>query len=404
MAKKEINRREFITECGLKLAGASLLVNQSGAKPAFGKEKKPKPEKKKEPNMEYRTLGKTGLKVSAVSFGVEHLKEPAVLFKALDLGINYFDTAHIYEGGNSERMLGRVSKEYGREKVFIATKILPFISSQNPSERFRLFERKTLTAIMEESLKRLRTDYVDVFFAHRVADKGCLLNEDLLAFLEKLKKEGKARFVGVSLHDPKCYVDAMNQTSKVSIYDVILTWLNFTSEPEHIDILKKIRKTNVGLIAMKTQAGGYEVAPNSPLSPMQAALKWVLEKDFVDCAIPGMRNLEQLEQNVNVVGKKTGWSDRKTLHAYHNSIKYQYCLMCGKCSSTCSNTINITTINRALMYCEGYRDFELGRQTYLELSTRENGLSCISCSFPTCQCVNSIKIAERMKLAHSLFA
>jgi len=93
------------------------------------------------------------------------------------------------------------------------------------------------------------------------------------------------------------------------------------------------------------------------------------------------------------VGKKMGWSDRKTLHAYHNSIKYQYCIMCGKCSSTCSTNINITTINRALMYCEGYRDFELGRQTYLELSTRENGLSCMSCSSPTCQCVNNIKIA-----------
>jgi predicted aldo/keto reductase-like oxidoreductase len=160
----------------------------------------------------------------------------------------------------------------------------------------------------------------------------------------------------------------------------------------------------VGIVAMKTQTGGYEDGFDTSVSPHQASLKWVLNHDFVDCAIPGMVNIEQVEENVEVVGKKMGWSDRKTLHAYHNTIKYQYCIMCGKCSSTCSNTINILTINRALMYCEGYRDFELGRQTYLELSTRENGLSCMSCSSPTCQCVNNIKIAERMKLAHSLFA
>lgn len=402
MTKKEINRREFITKCSLKLAGASLLLNQSGAKLAFGKEKKPKPEKGKEPHMEYRTLGKTGLKVSAVSFGVEHLKEPAVLFKALDLGINFFDTAQIYEGGNSERMLGRVAKEYGREKLFIATKILPFLSVRNSSERFRMLESKTLNEMMEESLKRLQTDYVDVFFAHRILDRSYLLNEDLLAFLEKLKKEGKARFIGVSLHDPN-YVDAVDQVSKTNIYDVLLAWFNFESPPEHIDALRKARGKNVGVIAMKTQVGGYNTTPNSSLKPMQAALRWVLDHDFVDCAIPGMRNMEQLEENVGVVGKKIGWSNRKTLHAYHNAIKYQYCTMCGKCSSTCSNYIEITTINRALMYCEGYRDFEKGRRTYLELSKKINGLSCMNCSSPTCQCARSIKIAERMKLAHSLF-
>lgn len=129
----------------------------------------------------------------------------------------------------------------------------------------------------------------------------------------------------------------------------------------------------------------------------------MLDHDFVDCAISGMVNIEQVVENVGVVGKKMGWSDRKTLHAYYNSIKDQYCTMCGKCFSTCGNDIDINTINRALMYCEDYKDLEQGRRTYRELSTRENGLSCMSCSSPTCKCVNSIKIAERMKLAHSLF-
>jgi len=401
MSTREINRREFITECSLKLAGASLLLKQTAARTAFGEEKKPKPKKKKEPNMEYRTLGKTGLKVSAVSFGTMRVREPAVLFKALDLGINFFDTAQDYP---NEDIIGKVAKEYGRKKVLIATKIYPFQTANKASGKYILHESKVLDLMMEDSLKRLQSDYIDVLYLHSAVDKNCLLNEDLLAFMEKLKKEGKVRFVGASLHNLSVLADVADHFLKPNIFDVLLTVFNSACPPEHSEILKRARKANVGIVAMKTQTGGYEDGFDTSVSPHQASLKWVLNHDFVDCAIPGMVNIEQVVENVGVVGKKVGWSDRKTLHAYHNSIKYQYCLMCGKCSSTCSNTINITTINRALMYCEGYRDFELGRQTYLELSTRENGLSCISCSFPTCQCVNSIKIAERMKLAHSLFA
>jgi len=404
MAIKEINRRQFIREVSLKLAGTGLLLNQLGAKPALGEKKGSSQKKNKELNMEYRNLGKTGLKVSAVSFGVMRLKEPAVLFKALDSGINYFDTAHSYQNGNNEIMLGKVAKEYGRKKVFLATKIHPFHLQQNVSEKFLMLDRKTLDERMGKSLKRLQTDYVDALLIHNIMDTSWPLNQDILAFLENLKKEGKARFVGISIHDPRYYVGAVDQLLKADIYDVIHAWFNFKSPPEHIEALRKAGKAKVGIVAMKTQAGGYHKASTASLSPQQAALKWVLEKDFVTCAIPGMVNIEQMVENVGAVGKKMGWNDRKILHTYYNSIRYQYCIMCGGCFSTCSNNIDIHTINRALMYGEGYRDFEQGRQTYLKLSNRENGLSCMSCSSSTCHCVNGIKIAERMKQAHSLFA
>ena len=404
MLTREINRREFITKCSIKFSAASLLLSQYGSKPVFGKEKKSKPEKKKEPHMEYRTLGNTGLKVSVVSCGMGTLRERAVLFKALDLGINFFDTAHSYHDGNSEIMLGEVLKKHDRKKVFIGTKIYPFHVRYKSSKEFRQLERKTLDDMMDESLRRLQTDYVDVFFVHMVPYKGCLSNEDLLAFLENLKKSGKARFVGVSLHDAGIFVDVVNFVSQPNIFDVLLAWLDFQSPPEHIDALKRARKANVGVIAMKTQAGGYETPSTSSLNPMQAALKWVVNQDYVDCAVPGMQNIEQLEENVGVVGKKMGWNDRKVLHAYSNDIKYHYCIMCGKCFSTCGNLVNITTINRALMYSEGHRNFEKGCETYRALSAEESGLSCVSCTSPTCKCAHSIKIAERMKLAHTLFA
>jgi aryl-alcohol dehydrogenase-like predicted oxidoreductase len=243
MSTRAINRREFITKCSVKLSAASLFLSQYDAKPAFGEEKKPKVEKKKEPNMEYRTLGSTGLNVSVVSCGMANLRERAVLFRAFDLGINYFDTAHVYRGGNSERMLGEVLKQYGRKKVFMGTKIYPFHERYESSKELRLLERKTLDDMMNESLRRLQTDYVDVFFVHRVPDKRCLSNGDLLAFLENLKKKGKARFVGVSLHDAGIFVDVVNFVLQPNIFDVLLAWLDFQSPPEHIDALKRARRS-----------------------------------------------------------------------------------------------------------------------------------------------------------------
>ena len=406
MDTKKISRREFITETGVTLAGTGVLLSQLGTHPAFGATTAPQEKKKAEQPMAYRTLGKTGLKVSEVSFGVMRLKEPAVLHKAIDLGVNFFDTAHGYQNGNNEKMLGEVAKARGREKLFIATKVHPFQlqKAEEVPEEYRMLAKKTLDEKFNESLKRLQTDYVDILYIHNIMDKSWPLNEDVLSFAEKAKKEGKARFVGISIHDPRCFVDAIDQALTAPVYDVILAWYNFKSPPEHAEILKKAKMANRGIVTMKTQAGGYAQGAADGVSPQQAALKWVLDKDFVDCAIPGMVNMEQLMENVGAVGKKVGWSDRKTLHAYYNAIKHQYCTMCGSCSGTCCSSVDINTVNRALMYCEGYGDFGQGRQTYRALSARVNGLSCTDCSSPSCHCVNGIKIEKRMKHAHALFA
>ncbi len=403
MDVKEINRRTFISELGVRLGGAGLFLSQLGVRPAFGATAESS-KKSKKYTMGYRPLGKTGLKVSEVSLGAMRLKEPAVMLKALDLGINFIDTAHSYQNGNNERMIGKVAKEYGREKMFIATKVHPFQLQKEVLEEFRLLAKKTLDEKMEESLKRLQTDYVDVLFIHNIMDQSWPQNQEVLAFLEKVKKEGKARFVGVSIHDPRCYVETIDQVLKAPIYDVILAWYNFKSPQEHGVALKEARQANLGIITMKTQAGGYRKGATDSVSPNQAALKWVLEKDFVDCAIPGMVNMEQLTENVGAAGKKVAWSDRKTLHAYYNSIKHQYCTMCGSCSKTCIMSVDINAVNRALMYCEGYGDFEQGHAAYRELNSRSNGFSCIECTSPSCHCINGIEIAKRMKHAHNLFA
>jgi predicted aldo/keto reductase-like oxidoreductase len=405
MASRKMSRREFFAEGSVKLSGASLFLSRYCAKPVFASPGDPAGRKQEEPVMEYRTLGKTGLKVSVVSHGLNQLKEPAVILKALDLGINFFDTAHVYQNGNSEILLGKVLKEYGRKKVLIATKIPPLFELQeNSMENDSLLDKKVMDGMMEKSLKRLQTDYVDVFYLHDIRDKKWLTNETILSFLEKLKKEGKARFVGVSLHDGRIFMDVADELTKLTFYDVLLAWLNFLSSPDEIEALRGVRKKNIGVVAMKTQTGGYEEKATASLSPHQATLAWALNQDFVDCAVPGMKNMEELIENVGAVGKKMSWNDRKILRSYHQSIKQKFCTMCAKCLPGCGNSIDILTINRALMYYEGYRDLEQARQTYRQLTDRENGYSCINCSSFTCRCVNGIEIAQRIKHAHSLFA
>jgi predicted aldo/keto reductase-like oxidoreductase len=258
--------------------------------------------------------------------------------------------------------------------------------------------------IIDKSLKRLQTDYVDVLFVHDIRDKKWLTNETILSFLETLKKKGKVRFVGVSLHDGRIFIDVADELAKLTFYDVLLAWVNFLSSPEEIEALRRVRKKNIGVVAMKTQTGGYEEESTATLTPHQATLAWALSQDFVDCAVPGMKNMKELIENVGAVGRRMNWSDRKILHSYHQSIMQKYCTMCAKCLPGCDNVTDILSINRALMYYEGYRDLEQAQQTYRQLTNRENACSCIECSSPTCRCVNGVKIAQRMKYAHSLFA
>ncbi len=401
MAEKELTRRQFLKGISVTCASGSLLISPLTSGATLGKDKQ-RESVKTSPNMEYRILGKTGLKVSALSFGVAGLTDPAVLSEALEKGINYFDTAHVYQNGNNEKMLGGVLKDYGRDKVFIATKIPPYHRRMMIKQ---LQDTATMERMMDKSLQRLRTDYVDVLFLHSIENPDGPVNEKVMNFLAKQKKAGKVRFVGISFHVAgRRYVEIVDQAVKSNFYDVFLAAYNFKSPSEHMEALKSARSRQVGIIAMKTQAGGYQKGVTGGLNPHQAALKWVLDHDFVDCAIPGMVNRQQLQQNMAAVGKKPGWSDKKALDAYYAAIKDQYCVMCGHCSSSCTRHVDVPSIHRSLMYWEGYGDLELARATYRELSTAENAQACVSCYPPTCRCVNGIKIEERMRLAHTVLA
>jgi aryl-alcohol dehydrogenase-like predicted oxidoreductase len=153
----------------------------------------------------YRVLGKTGLKVSCVGSGVGIEPDPEVISRAVDLGINYFDTARGYGNGKSEMITGSALKGK-RDKVILATKT-------DGRTRADIFKD------MDESLKALGTDYVDVYHLHS-RDTPDTITDEAVEACEILKKQGKARFIGVSTHDLHAVADTILETGK---FDVVQT-------------------------------------------------------------------------------------------------------------------------------------------------------------------------------------
>jgi len=337
-------------------------------------------------SVELRRLGRTGLMVSAIGFGAMRTNNPAVLHRALDLGINYIDTAHCYQGGNNEKLVGQVI-ENRRQDAFIATKV--HISSQ-----------KEMIRSVESSLRSLRTDYLDIVQLHNLKKPEQVTNGEAMAALEQLRKAGKVRFVGVTTHENEATV--LKSAARTGFYDVVLVKYNFRSSPAVREAIEIAEKAGLGIVAMKTQAGGYRSKEMGALSPHQAALKWVLGNKHVATTVPSMVTFAQVEENFKVMGTRLSWNDRKTLSLYARATDKVYCRLCGECRDTCPDMVAIPEVMRFLMYAEGYEDLPLGRSQYVSLAPDRRAAKCLQCKKCKARCVNGLNIAARMVRAHHL--
>lgn len=399
MRYKQTDRRAFLKEGAAGAIGVSLAVISSmspthvwASTATEGKAEEAQGERTVEdlsekPRVTYRTLGKTGMKVSMVSIGAMQITDVAVLHKALDLGINYIDTARGYQGGNNEKMVGQVLKTR-RKETYVATKI-PL------GDTPRYFVQQ-----METSLKSLQTDYIDVLFLHNVRQRDQVMNQRAMEAFARFKKEGKTRFVGVSTHSNE--VEVVNAAVESKFWDVVLVKFNFESTASAKEALKKASAASLGVVAMKTQAGGYQHPDMGNLSPHQAALKWVLQYPYVHTTIPGMLTVQQVTENAKVMGSGMSWHDRKTLDRYARAIDKLYCRMCGACERTCPNQVAIPEVMRCMMYAEGYGDLPLGQAEYRSLPASASAVQCQNCTRCVAQCVNGLKIGQRMAYAHGL--
>ena len=340
----------------------------------------------------YRTLGRTGLKITVVSFGAMLTPEPEVIRAGLDQGINYIDTARRYMNGKNEEIVAQAIKGL-RDKIFLATKTL---ASSNTKE--------DIVRDVEKSLSVLQTDRIDVIQLHNLTSKERAFIPEVREALVKLRQEGKVRFFGVTTHTNQAEVVNAVASDPDHFFDTVLVGYNFKSGPELKQAIARAAQAGMGVVAMKTQAGGYQAAALGGVSPHQAALKWVLQDTNVTAAIPGMKDLAQLKEDTSVMGLALTRRDEQILKRYGQAISPYYCQLCGRCEGLCSRGVAISDINRCLMYAEAYGSLDLAVDTYREIPTRASLKACLDCSECTASCVNGINIPAKLERARQLLA
>ena len=340
----------------------------------------------------YRTLGKTGLKPTVVSFGAMLTPEHEVMRAAFDRGVNYVDTARRYMDGRNEEIVAKAIKGL-RNKIYVATKTLPTSNT-----------KKDIFNDVETSLSKLQIDYIDVIQLHNLKSKERAFVPEVREALAELRKQGKVRFLGVTTHTNQAEVLNALVDDPEKFFNMALVGYNFKSETEIKSAIARAVKAGIGIVAMKTQAGGYKTDAHGPISPHQAALKWVLQDSNVTCAIPGIKDMEMLKENISVMGMKLTRTDEQILKHYSEAIQPYYCHFCAKCEPTCQKNVAISIINRCLMYVEGYGSIELARSTYNEIQPDKSASACLNCPECVARCVNSVNITDRMHRAQTLFA
>jgi aryl-alcohol dehydrogenase-like predicted oxidoreductase len=337
--------------------------------------------------LEYRPLGRTGLKVSRLGFGCMITSDATVVQRAADAGINFFDTARGYQRGNNERMVGAALKDR-RKNVIISTK------SKGGS-------RQSALADLDTSLQTLGTDYVDIWHLH-ARGSAADITDELIEAQQEAKRAGKIRFAGVTTHsNHKEVIPAAVETGHI---DVIVATYNFSMDRVAMEpLLASAHKAGVGVIAMKVMAGAFKMKQERPGAPL-AALKWVLQYPYIDVAIPSMTDNDQLEENLRAAREAFTEADRKELAAQLDLIRPLYCRMCGSCTGVCPQELPVADILRYLAYAEGYGEFDLAREEFLTLPASVRSVQCSDCGKCAVQCPNGVRVAQRVERAYELLA
>ena len=347
------------------------------------------------PELRYKVLGKTGLKVTTVGFGCMVTSDGSVVERAADMGITYFDTARNYQSGNNERMVGAALKKKRKDLV---------LSTKTEGRT-----KEDALAQLDTSLATLGTDFVDIWYLHGKT-KPEDVSDGLIEAQQIAKKAGKIRFAGVSSHSGQ--KELIPFLAKNPNIDVILTQYNFSMEPFMNEVIDEAAKAGKGVVAMKIMAGGFRRPQPGNLiqeklkrdGAMLAALKWVVRNPNVHTTVPSMTDMDQLDENFKAFAQPFSAADEKTLAMQLDYIRPIYCRMCGECAGQCRQGLPVADVLRFLTYADGYGQFALGRERFLQLDAEHTAVRCAECPGCTVQCPHGVHVAQRLIRAQDLFA
>ena len=368
--------------------------------------------------MQYRPFGNTGVNISTLGFGcmrlpeiqqedgswiVDQEKTDAMLMRAYELGVNYFDTALYYCHSNSEIAIGKALKPI-RDKVYISTKC-PLELVKEPGDF-----RKTL----ETSLKKLDTPYVDFYHFWGINQKTFdekIVPMNLIAEAQKLKEEGLIRHISFSFHDsPEALKHIIDNGEGL---ESVLLQYNLLDRANE-EMIQYAAKKGLGVVVMGPVGGGRLAAPTElaaklgteAVNTYELAFKFVLGNPGVCCALSGMQTIDMVEQNAKVASLENPMSEeewRRVGESLENLKKFSelYCTGCGYCQP-CPKGINIPRIFQAYTYKNVYGLTELAKNTwngYLN-NEKDPGVhpdACVNCGYCERKCPQHLKVRELLK-------
>ena len=376
-----MDRRRFLG------VGAGLTAGLAGLGPAAGAAAKAPRIRR------YVTLGRTGLEVSDISFGSSRSSDSRLVGHALDRGVTCFDTAESYRGGRAEEAIGEALA--GRRDRFVITSKHKAWSGET---------RQSMMAALEGSLRRLRTDWVDIYFNHAVNDVRRLQNPEWREFTDRAIRDGKVRFRGVSGHG-SALVECLDYALDHDLADVILAAYNFAEDASFFEkmrarfhfvapqtglsrVFDRAREKGVGVLAMKTLMGArlndmrpYEA---NGATFAQAAFRWVLSGSHVDGLVVSMTDTALIDEYVAASGDvEVSAQDLGLLGRYAELQGPRYCRPgCGACAESCPAGVEISEVLRTRMYEVDYRDPVLARADYAGLGA--GAAACLACDGAPC--------------------
>lgn len=355
--------------------------------------------------MQYRPLGRTGRTVSALGFGAMRLPEDdaeavGIMRRAVDLGVNYLDTAPGYSDGRSERLMGEAIKGYDRSQLTISTK--------NP---IRDASGKGFRERLEASLREMGMEYIDVYhmwgirweaYENFIIAPGGPLEE-----AQKAKEQGLIRHIAFSFHGEPGDLIKLADTGHFEVCTAQYNVLDRSNEAG----LAHAHAKGLGVVIMGPVGGGrlgepspaiQKLIPGGARSSSEVALRFVLSNPNVSCAISGMSAMEQVEENVATASRTEVLSadERQRVEemlAENQRLADLYCTGCKYCMP-CEQGVDISENFRLMNYLRIYGLKDYAREHYAKL--REQGKAaeaCIECDECEPKCPQNIAIVEQLK-------
>lgn len=396
---KNMDRRTFLKTAGA--GGASLAISSGLAGEVLASNVQTSGSTKTVPT---RILGKSGIPVSVLCFGgLDWSTNQNLLRMGFTLGVTMWDTSDRYQGGKSELGIGEYLSKYpeDRKNVFICTK-----ATQKS-------EPKQISDALDQSLERMKTDYVDLFMLSMMQGVPSGAKE----LMEKKKKEGKVKLVGFSSHLGNDQVVA--QSIAMGWVDVLMITYNYILMQKD-EIKKQIddcAKAGIGLIAIKTQGK----TPDSVETPEalaatkyfmdkgytleQAKVKAVLNDERIASVCSDMTNFTILKDNVAAAADNVNLSagDFNVFKMLAQGERNHYCQGCGKCLTAMGQNSRIPDIMRYVMYYNSYGDRDRARNLFRELpGDLRNTLASKDYSIAESVCPHGLRIGKIMREASSL--